>query len=109
MRAFLRETFRKKTKAEWIAWFKGRDIAFAPMQTLPEVLEDEHFKQRGMVLKDHRGWDHLGIPIAFRNEPGRVRFDAPAHGEHSSAILHALGYAEAEIAKLKGGGVIKDA
>jgi len=109
VRAFLRDAFRAKTKAEWVAWFKGRDVAFAPMRTLPEVLEDPHFKARGMVLKDARGWDHLGIAIAFRDEPGRVRFDAPAHGQHSSAILRGLGYAEGEIAQLKARGVIKDA
>lgn len=109
VRAFLRETFRTKTKAEWVAWFKGRDIAFAPMKTLPEVLEDPHFKARGMVLKDARGWDHLGVPIAFRDEPAKPRFEAPAHGQDSTAILRTLGYAEAEIAALKAAGVIKGA
>ncbi len=109
VRAFLRDTFRTKTKAEWVAWFKGRDIAFAPVKTLPEVLEDSHFKARGMVLKDGRGWDHLGVPIAFRDEPARPRFEAPAHGQHSRAILRTLGYAEAEIAALKAAGVIKGA
>jgi crotonobetainyl-CoA:carnitine CoA-transferase CaiB-like acyl-CoA transferase len=109
VRAFLRDTFRTKTKAEWLAWFKGRDIAFAPVKTLPEVLEDAHFKARGMVLKDPRGWDHLGIPIAFRDEPGRVNFEAPAHGQHSSAILGGLGYDASAIATLKSAGVIKDA
>ena len=109
VRAFLRETFRTRTKAEWVEWFKGRDVAFAPLRTLPEVLEDPHFKARGMVLKDGRGWDHLGVPIAFRDEPAKPRFEAPAHGQHSSAILRGLDYAEDEIARLKSRGVIKDA
>jgi len=61
------------------------------------------------VLRDDRGWDHLGIPIAFREEPGRVRFDAPAHGTHSRAILRGLGYGAAEIAQLESRGVIKSA
>ncbi|HEX5093436.1 MAG TPA: CaiB/BaiF CoA-transferase family protein [Burkholderiales bacterium] len=109
VRAFLRETFRTKTKAEWVAWFKGRDVAFAPLRTLPEALDDPHFRARGMVLQDGRGWDHLGIPIAFRDEPGRVRFDAPAHGADSAGILKALGYGEAEIERLAARGVIKRA
>jgi crotonobetainyl-CoA:carnitine CoA-transferase CaiB-like acyl-CoA transferase len=109
VRAFLAATFRAKTKAEWVAWFKGRDVAFAPMRTLPEALDDEHFKARGMVLKDARGWDHLGVPIAFRDEPARPSFEPPAHGQHSAEILRSLGYAEGEIGRLESRGVIKGA
>jgi crotonobetainyl-CoA:carnitine CoA-transferase CaiB-like acyl-CoA transferase len=109
VREFLASTFRTKTKAEWVEWFKGRDVAFAPMRTLPETLEDPHFKARGMVLKDARGWDHLGVPIRFRDEPARPDFEAPAHGQHTSGILRSLGYADGEIAQLKARGVVSDA
>lgn len=109
VRAFLRETFRTKTKAEWVEWFKGRDVAFAPLRTLPEALDDPHFQARGMVLKDERGWDHLGIPIAFRDEPGRVQFDAPGHGAHGEEILRTLGFTEADVARLAERGVVKRA
>lgn len=106
VRQFLKEVFLTKTKAQWIAWFDGRDVAFAPMRTLPEALEDAHFKARGMVLKDARGWDHLGVPIAFRDEPAKPSFEPPAHGQHTRGILRSLGYADGEIASLKSKGVI---
>ncbi|HZN86830.1 MAG TPA: CaiB/BaiF CoA-transferase family protein [Burkholderiales bacterium] len=109
VRAFLRETFLTKTKSQWVEWFKGRDIAFAPMKTLPEVLEDPHFKARRMVLQDARGWDHLGVPIRFAQEAAKPVLEAPAHGQHSGRILRDLGYADAEVARLKARGVIKDA
>jgi len=107
VRKFLKKAFSEKTKADWIEWFKGRDVAFAPLRTLPEALEDAHFKARGMVLKDVRGWDHLGVPIAFRDEPARPRFDPPAHGEHTAEILRRLGYGDADVARLAARGVIK--
>ena len=109
VRAFLRETFRTKTKAEWVEWFRGRDVAFAPLRSLPEALDDAHFKARGMVLKDARGWDHLGVPIRFADEPARPNFEPPAHGQHTAQILRSLGYAAGEIAQLKAKGVVKDA
>ena len=109
VREFFRATFRTRTKAEWIEWFKGRDIAFAPVKMLPEMLEDPHFKARRMVLKDERGWDHIGVPIQFTNEPGRATFRSPAHGEHSLQTLRELGYRDAEIERLKKDGVIKEA
>jgi len=109
VRDFLRNEFKKKSKAGWIEWFKGRDIAFAPVKTLPEVLEDPHFKARGMVLKDGRGWDHLGVPIKFADEPARPNFAAPEHGQHTNDVLRGLGYAENDIASLNAKGVVKGA
>ena len=109
VRSFLKQAFLEKTKAEWVEWFKGRDVAFAPMRTLPEALEDPHFKARGMVSQDARGWDHLGAPIRFADEPARPNFDPPGHGQHSTAILRELGYDDGEVAALKAAGVIHGA
>ncbi len=109
VRDFLRDTFRTRTKRDWVAYFAGHDIPFAPVQTLPEVLEDPHFRARGAVLTDARGWDHIGTPFAFANEPGHARLDLPALGQHSTEILRRSGFAEAEIARLATDGVIKSA
>jgi crotonobetainyl-CoA:carnitine CoA-transferase CaiB-like acyl-CoA transferase len=109
VREFLIDIFKQKKKIEWVEWFRGRDVAFAPLKTLPEVLEDPHFKARGMVLKDARGWDHLGVPIKFADEPAQPNFDPPAHGQHSSEILRGLGYADSEISKLISDGVVNGA
>jgi crotonobetainyl-CoA:carnitine CoA-transferase CaiB-like acyl-CoA transferase len=54
---------------------------------------------------DGRGWEHIGIPIKFEDEPGRIDFGLPALGEHSEDILRGLGYTEAELAAMKAKGV----
>jgi crotonobetainyl-CoA:carnitine CoA-transferase CaiB-like acyl-CoA transferase len=103
--AFFEETFRIKTQAEWIDWFDGMDVCFAPVRNLREGLDDPQLRAREMVLEDERGWEHLGIPIKFRNEPGRVNFHLSTHGENSREILERLGYDEAKIAAWKEKGI----
>jgi len=105
VRDFLSETFLSRTQAEWVDWMAGKDIAFAPVKTLREGLDDPQARQREMVVQDRRGWEHLGIPIKLADEPGRIGFDPPAHGEHSEEILRTLGYSDAELAAMKSDGV----
>jgi crotonobetainyl-CoA:carnitine CoA-transferase CaiB-like acyl-CoA transferase len=109
VRDFLRQAFKNRKKQEWVEWFKGRDIAFAPMKTLPEVLDDPHFRARGMVLQDARGWDHLGVPIKFAEEPGRPNLDPPAHAQHTAALLRELGYTGSDIERMSAEGIVKAA
>ena len=81
----------------------------APVQTLPEVLDDPHFRQRGIVTTDARGWDHITSPIRFSDEPAAPCFDMPALGEHSHAVLKGIGYTDDEIARLVEAGAVKAA
>jgi crotonobetainyl-CoA:carnitine CoA-transferase CaiB-like acyl-CoA transferase len=105
VRDFLTETFLTRTQTEWVDWMAGRDIAFAPVKSLRDGLDDPQTRHRAMLVEDQRGWEHLGIPIKFADEPGKVWFDPPAHGQHSEEILRALGYSDAELAAMKADGV----
>ena len=106
VRDFLTDTFLTRTQAAWVDWMEGKDIAFAPVKTLREGLDDPQARHRGMVMEDARHWEHLGIPLTFADEPGEVRFDPPAHGQHSEEILSWLGYSPVELAAMKAGGII---
>ena len=103
---FLREAFRTKNRAEWEAWFEGRDICWMPVMDLEEAWDTPHVWEREMRIKDPQGNDHMGIPIKFKNEPGRVNFNLPKHGEHSAEILKGLGYSADDVAALKDSGAI---
>lgn len=101
VRAFFRDTFRQKSLAEWMDWFKGRDICMSPVNDIVQAVNDPHVLHRKMVLTDERGLQHLGIPIKFKDEPGRVNFAWPEQGAHGPQVLRQLGYPEAEIARLQ--------
>lgn len=102
---FLKETFAGKSQAEWTAWFADKDVCFGEVRDLREVYEDPFLKERDMLLHDSEGLEHIGIPIKFLGEPGRVNFHAPELGEHGEKILAGLGYDAAAIAALKDKGV----
>ena len=99
--AFLRSLIREKTLAEWLAWLDGVDVAYAPVRNLKESIDDPNTRARGMLLEDERGRRHLGVPIKFAREPAAPRLRAPGFGEHSAGILKSLGYADADVERLR--------
>ena len=113
LHAFLEETFAARSQAEWVAWFAGRDICFAPVLDLKEAFDDPHLAARAMVVRASDGGGgggaHLGIPIKFREEPGRITPDVPALGQHSTRILREIGYDEAECRALADAGIVRQA
>ncbi len=103
---FLRAEFKTRTRAEWVEWFAGRDICFAPVLDLKEAWDHPQVGAREARLKDGQGNDHMGIPIKFTNEPGRVDFALPGLGEHSDEVLKAAGYSEVDIEGFREKGAI---
>ncbi len=108
LHAYLEETFATKTQAEWVAWFEGRDICFAPVLDMREAFAHPQVGARDMLVRDAAGRPHLGIPIKFAREPGRITPEAPPLGADSAALLADLGYDAEEIARLRGEGVVAD-
>lgn len=72
LRAFLRQTFATRTQAEWVDWFKGRDVCFAPVRTLKEAFDDPATAARDMIALDEDGSEVVGTPLRFRNEPAQI-------------------------------------
>lgn len=105
-KAYLRETFKKRSRAEWEAWFEGRDICFAPVRTLKEAFDDPHVGQRGMLAHDHQGNEVVGTPLRFEAEPGAIDPTVPALAAHADEILARLGYDANDLVRLRAEAVI---
>ncbi|MEM7211276.1 MAG: CoA transferase [Pseudomonadota bacterium] len=91
VKAFLEATFATRTRDEWEDWFHGRDVCFAPVLDLHEAFHRPHVTAREMLVRDDQGNLHIGVPIKFRNEPGRVSADLPTLGQHTNEVLEEVG------------------
>jgi crotonobetainyl-CoA:carnitine CoA-transferase CaiB-like acyl-CoA transferase len=72
---FLEGVFRAKTLREHLDFLSKLDVCYAPVNTLPEALDNEK------LLTDERGRRHLAPPIRFRDEPARPNLREPRLGE----------------------------
>ncbi|MGF7162594.1 crotonobetainyl-CoA:carnitine CoA-transferase CaiB-like acyl-CoA transferase [Rhodoligotrophos appendicifer] len=88
--AFLREKFREKTLVQWSAWFEGRDICFAPVNSLPEAFDDPQAKAFGTLHTDELGRKHLAPAIRFRNERASPNWKEPTLGEATAQYCGSL-------------------
>ena len=105
VKAVLREIFLTRTQAEWVATFDGVDCAFAPVKTLREAADDPQIRHRQMIVEDERGWEHIGMPMKFKDEPGQLKFEFARLGQHTEEVLGQLGYDADARAAMKAAGV----
>ena len=73
---------------------------------LAEAWDSKQVWERDMRIKDDQGNDHIGIPIKFLNEPGKVHFQLPEVGQHTVSILDELGFDEREVKELSSSGIV---
>jgi len=83
LRAFFRETFARRPRADWETWFEGRDICFAPVRSLKDAFADPALAARGMLSRDAAGNEVVGTPILFRDEPARIDPSLPDLDQHA--------------------------
>jgi crotonobetainyl-CoA:carnitine CoA-transferase CaiB-like acyl-CoA transferase len=104
----LREIFRTKTSAEWIAFGNEKNVPLAPVNTPKTIAEDPQFQARfPWYPAAAHGADMLPFPVRFLGEDLPEPAKAPTVGEHSEAVLRrVLGYDAARIAKLREGGAL---
>lgn len=101
---------RQKTRDEWFAFFQEKNVCVAPVYTVDETFNDPQVVARQMAvdIKDERYGTvrQAGIAIKLSDTPGSIRSVGPTVGEHTSAVLRALGYNATDEARLRQAGTV---
>jgi crotonobetainyl-CoA:carnitine CoA-transferase CaiB-like acyl-CoA transferase len=106
VKAFLEESFAKHPRAYWEDLLSRIDVCWAPVKGVREALDSEHLRAREMRVEFPGGDTHLGMPIKFSEEPGRIDPRPPALGEHTREALKAVGYTDQQLRELEDTGAI---
>ena len=99
-----------RSTAEWIETLNSAGVPCGEINDIGQVFEDPqvaHVQLAQPVQSHERGATRLiGQPIEMSRTPSRITAPPPTTGEHSNAILDALGYNAAEIKALRDEGVV---
>jgi crotonobetainyl-CoA:carnitine CoA-transferase CaiB-like acyl-CoA transferase len=93
-----------RSTAEWVELMRDADIPCAPLNSLDDVLTDEHLTAIGFFREqDHPSEGRIrGMDVAakFASTPADIRRHAPRLGEQTLEILRETGYDSAAIDSL---------
>ena len=105
------EALQAHTSAEWEPILNDAGIPCGPIHTLDEALAHPQSLHREMVVeREHPTMGTtrlLGVPVKLSETPAAVWRTPPLLGQHTDEVLHELGLGEAELARLRAGGVIR--
>jgi crotonobetainyl-CoA:carnitine CoA-transferase CaiB-like acyl-CoA transferase len=110
LKPLLEEWTMQHTVEEIYSGGLERRLAFAPVSTIGDLLQNEHLRVRGFfatVTHPEAGaLQYPGAPVQYRGTPWELRSPAPLFGQHTDEVLSGIGYGQAEIEKLRDEGVI---
>jgi crotonobetainyl-CoA:carnitine CoA-transferase CaiB-like acyl-CoA transferase len=108
MQAELRDIFKTKTSAEWLAFAGEHNTTIAPVNTPKNLDQDPQFQDRlGWIPKERLGAEELGFPVRFVGAELEQPTRSPKLGQHTDDVLaDVLGYDEARIAELRDAGAL---
>ncbi|MFJ3779729.1 CaiB/BaiF CoA transferase family protein [Streptomyces sp. NPDC090075] len=105
----LDEEFARRTLDEWERILAGFDGPWAPVRSVPELIDDPQVVANGYIGTVDGGGGPAyrlpNVPVQFDGRSAPLR-RAPELGEHTEAVLLELGYAWEDIASLQEAGAI---
>ena len=107
LQAILRDLFRTRTSAEWIAFGNEHNTPIAPVNTPKTIMDDPQFQARfHWYPAAETVADTLAFPLNIAGEDPVELTRAPEAGEHIDDVLTTvLGYDADKVAALKAAGV----
>jgi crotonobetainyl-CoA:carnitine CoA-transferase CaiB-like acyl-CoA transferase len=101
----------QKTRKQLVALFGGK-IPFGPVYDINDILEDDHYRKREMIISVDRphsseSYRIAGVPVRMTETPGGIYRRAPLLGEHTDEILEKLGLSQQQIKIWRDNGIIK--
>ncbi|MDB5995950.1 MAG: alpha-methylacyl-CoA racemase [Pseudomonas sp.] len=99
LRERLTVLFASQPRQYWVDLLEGSDACFAPVLTPVEALSHPHMAARGVYIRHNDVLQAAPAP-RFSATPAGELGNVPDRGEHSSAILRAVGLSEDEIQRL---------
>jgi len=110
LNAAIEEITRTRDSADWIERLNQAGVPSGPIYTIEQVFADPQVQHLGIaqpVTHPALGKiDLVGQAVSLSRTPSRLVSASPEIGEHSDDILRELGYAPADIAGLRGRGVV---
>jgi formyl-CoA transferase len=100
----------QRTVADALQVLAAARVPAGKVYTAKDIAEDPHYQARGMILRqatrDGYELDVPGIVPKLSATPGGLRTPAPRLGEDTDAVLAGMGLTAAQIAALRGKGIV---
>jgi alpha-methylacyl-CoA racemase len=99
------ELFRTRSRDDWVAFFAGTEVCFAPVLPMAEARTHPHNVAREMIV-DVDGAPHPAPAPRFSRTAGSIQGAAVKPGTDTDPALADWGFDRREIEKLKAGGAV---
>lgn len=110
IRASFREAFATKDRDEWVDLLGPANTCVSAVATVPDLVEDEHFRDRDVIVTAHRpdadAFEQVGFVLAGQAKDQAAPIVRDATVTDTDAILAEAGYTPDAIAGLRAEGAV---
>src|SRR4051794_32412711 len=110
LNAAIEKVTQARDSAEWIERLNAAGVPSGPIYSIDQVFADPQVRHLGIAQAvDHSAlgtMELVGQAVTLSRSPSRLRTASPEAGEHTDAILRALGYSDTDLAGLRQRGVV---